>query len=98
MKRGWLYLSIFAMASWALLARLYPALIPGIDETLAFYSRVGIGEVLNASLLTFYHSLTGFLIAFALVVLSILLSLYSKELKAFFSALNVFLQSVISLF
>ncbi|ASJ02015.1 ABC transporter permease [Thermococcus profundus] len=94
MKRGWLYLFIFAVASWVLLGKLYPALIPSIGETLSFYSRVGVNEVLNATVLTFYHSFTGFLIAFALVGLSILLSLYSGELKAFFSALNVFLQSV----
>ncbi|MBP1912077.1 ABC transporter permease [Thermococcus stetteri] len=94
MRRGWLYLFIFALALWVLLARLYPTLIPGIGETLTFYSLVGTAEVLNATILTFYHSFAGFLIAFALVGLSILLSLYSNEFKAFFSALNVFLQSV----
>ncbi|NJF24195.1 ABC transporter permease [Thermococcus sp. Bubb.Bath] len=94
MKRGWLYLSIFALVSWVLLAELYPTLVPGIGETLAFYPKAGWNLVIVSTLLTLYHSLAGFFIAFALVGLSILLSLYSEELKAFFSALNVFLQSV----
>ncbi len=94
MRRGWLYLLIFAVASWVALARLYPTLIPGIGETLRFYSEAGWGLVLNSTILTLYHSLAGFLVAFLLVGASILLALYSAEFKEFLSSLNVFVQSV----
>ncbi len=94
MRRGWLYLLIFAVASWVALARLYPTLIPGIGETLRFYSEAGWGLVLNSTILTLYHSLAGFLVAFLLVGASILLALYSAEFKDFLSSLNVFVQSV----
>ncbi|WP_297488332.1 ABC transporter permease [Thermococcus sp.] len=94
MRRGWLYLLIFALASWVALARLYPTLIPGIGETLRFYPEAGWGLVLNSTLRTLYHSLAGFLVAFLLVGASILLALYSAEFKDFLSALNVFVQSV----
>ncbi|WP_297416638.1 ABC transporter permease [Thermococcus sp.] len=94
MKRGWLYLSIFALASWVVLAKLYPALVPGIGETLAFYSKAGYGLVIKSLLLTLYHSLLGFLVAFGLTGGAILLALYSTEFKAFLDSLNVFIQSV----
>ncbi|WP_297465264.1 ABC transporter permease subunit [Thermococcus sp.] len=94
MRRGWLYLFLFAAGSWVVLTRLYPTLIPGIGETLSFYSKVGYGLVLKSLLLTLYHSLSGFLIAFGLTGGAILLALYSEEFRAFLSALNVFIQSV----
>ncbi|WP_456367010.1 ABC transporter permease [Thermococcus sp.] len=94
MRRGWLYLLLFALASWVALARLYPTLIPGIGETLRFYSEAGWNLVLVSTLRTLYHSLAGFLVAFFLVGASILLALYSAEFKAFLSSLNVFVQSV----
>ncbi|WP_297500285.1 ABC transporter permease subunit [Thermococcus sp.] len=94
MKRGWFYLLMFALVSWIALARLYPALVPGIAETLRFYPEAGGSLVLKSTLLTLYHSLVGFLVAFFLVGVSILLALYSAEFKAFLSSLNVFIQSV----
>ena len=94
MKRGWLYLFLFAVGSWVALARLYPTLIPGIGETLSFYSKAGYDLVLKSLLLTLYHSLLGFLVAFGLTGGAILLSLYSEEFRAFLNSLNVFIQSV----
>jgi len=92
--RGWLYLFIFALASWLVLSTLYPALVPTPAETLAFYSKVGFWLVFNSTLLTLYHSVSGFLVAFVLTGLLILLSLYSNEFREFLGSLNVFLQSV----
>ncbi|MDV3103899.1 ABC transporter permease [Thermococcus waiotapuensis] len=94
MRRGWLYLFLFALASWMALARLYPMLIPGIGETLAFYPKAGYDLVLESLLLTLYHSLWGFIVAFGLTWGLILLALYSKEFRAFLNSLNIFIQSV----
>ncbi|WP_456422471.1 ABC transporter permease [Thermococcus sp.] len=92
--RGWLYLFLFASALWVLLSNIYPSLIPTPAETLAFYSKVGLWLVLHSVLLTLYHSFSGFLVAFTLTGLSILLSLYSNEFREFLNSLNVLLQSV----
>ena len=94
MKRGWLYLLMFSVVSWVALARLYSTLIPGIGETLSFYSKVGYELVIESLLLTLYHSLLGFFVAFGLTGACILLALYSDGFRDFLRALNVFLQSV----
>ncbi|MCE4625771.1 MAG: ABC transporter permease subunit [Desulfurococcales archaeon] len=91
---GWLYLTLLVLAVWQLAHQQLPHLIPGPRETLKAAEDFGGKTILRGVRVTLTNSLLGYTIALILALTSVVLSYVNSHFKAFFNALNTFIQSV----